>query len=151
MKIQIIGGKQTFPPTIWFFYWRWRWWDLNPGYLLRYFLLYLANAKLDILVVNSRLKKYPYSLELNYSFSQVQKELGGFTVLWTIFAAFFGIVVTDPNNSKSKSGKFLLMIFLFCGRGFFFAYLAFLTSSLAFPNEFLAFTSPQEILNTNYR
>ena len=102
-------------------------------------------------VVNSRLKNDPYSFELNYSFSQVQKELGGFTVLWTIFAAFFGIVVTDPNNSKSKSGKFLLMIFLFCGRGFFFAYLAFLTSSLAFPNEFLAFTSPQEILNTNYR
>ena len=72
-------------------------------------------------------------------------------MLWTIFAGFFGIVVTDPNNSKSKGGKFLLMIFLFCGRGFFFAYQAFLTSSLAFPNEFLAFTSPQEILDTNYR
>ena len=98
-----------------------------------------------LILGNSRSKNDPLFV------SQVQKELGGFTVLWTIFAAFFGIVVTDPNNSKSKSGKFLLMIFLFCGRGFFFAYLAFLTSSLAFPNEFLAFTSPQEILNTNYR
>ena len=124
---------------------------LNPVYLLKYFLLYLDFLGSKDRIVNSQLKNDPYSFEQNYSYSQVQKELGGFTVLWTIFAAFFGIVVTDPNNSKSKSGKFLLMIFLFCGRGFFFAYLAFLTSSLAFPNEFLAFTSPQEILNTNYR
>ena len=64
----------------------------------------------------------------------------------------FGISVIDahdPNNTRSK--KALLLIIFLCGSTVFYGYQATLTSALAVPIERLPFTSPKELLESNYR
>ena len=60
--------------------------------------------------------------------------------------------IWDANEFDSnQSGRLALFIVFISGSLFFYTYGGFLTSSLAVPMEYIPFSSPQEILSTNYR
>ena len=63
--------EQTFPPIIWI----WRWWDLNPGYRLKCFLLYykkyfqhLTTFLMSKLVVDEAISKMCKKLNFHEGF-----------------------------------------------------------------------------------
>ena len=72
--------------------------------------------------------------------------------LWTNFASLFGITVVDANMVHDfVSKKILLCVIFLTGSVFFYAYQAQLTSALAVPSSKLPFTSPEDLLSTDYR
>ena len=64
----------------------------------------------------------------------------------------FGISVVDAHeSSNTHSKKFLLLITFLCGSSVFYGYQAKLTSALAVPIVKLPFTSPEKLLESNYK
>ena len=60
--------------------------------------------------------------------------------------------IKDANDlNLSSSARLSLFTVFLSGSLFFYTYGAFLTSSLAVPNEEVPFNSPEGILNTKYR
>ena len=69
-----------------------------------------------------------------------------------VSSSIFVMCIRDANDTNSKTSERLLLLVAFIsGSLFYYTYCAFLTSSLAVPNENLPFDSPEGILNTNYR
>ena len=68
------------------------------------------------------------------------------------FSSIFGLGIKDANDvNLSSSARLSLFTVFLSGSLFFYTYGAFLTSSLAVPNEQFPFNSPEGILNTKYR
>ena len=91
-------------------------------------------------------------LWISHNFSKNWKEMNFIEAFCIVSSSIFGMSIIDANNTNSKTSERLMLLVTFIsGSLFYYTYCAFLTSSLAVPNENLPFDSPEGILNTNYR
>ena len=91
-------------------------------------------------------------LWISHNFSRNWKELNYIEAFCIVSSSIFGMGIRDANDPNSKTSERLMLLVIFIsGSLFYYSYCAFLTSSLAVPNENLPFDSPEGILNTNYR
>ena len=90
-----------------------------------------------------------------WKFHKIQKESTIVTLLESLTisaASIFGISFYDENKlGTNTTARLILFVIMICNSLFFYTYGGFLTSSLAIPIEQLPFTSPEDILKTNYR
>ena len=92
------------------------------------------------------------ALWITHNFSKNQKEMNYIEAFCIVSSSIFGMGIRDANDPNSKTSERLTLLVIFIsGSLFYYTYCAFLTSSLAVPNENLPFDSPEGILNTNYR
>ena len=91
-------------------------------------------------------------LWISHNFSKKWKEMNYIEAFCIVSSSIFGMSIIDANDTNSKTSERLMLLVTFIsGSLFYYNYCAFLTSSLAVPNENLPFDSPEGILNTNYR
>ena len=87
-----------------------------------------------------------------HGYQRKYKTLGIIEAFCISTSSIFGMGIWDAHQFHSnESGRLTLLIVFISGSVFFYTYGGFLTSSLAVPMENIPFSSPQEILSTNYR
>ena len=92
------------------------------------------------------------ALWISHSFSKNWKERNYIEAFCIVCSSMFGMGIWNANETNSKTSERLMLLAIFIsGSLFYYTYCAFLTSSLAVPNEALPFDSPEGILNTKYR
>ena len=92
------------------------------------------------------------ALCISQSRSKNWREINYIEAFCIVSSSIFGMGIWDANDTTSKTSERLMLLITFIsGSLFYYTYCAFLTSSLAIPNENLPFDSPEGILNTNYR
>jgi hypothetical protein len=92
------------------------------------------------------------ALWISHSFSKNWKERNYIEAFCIVCSSIFGMGIWNANETNSKTSERLMLLVIFIsGSLFYYTYCAFLTSSLAVPNEILPFDSPEGILNTKYR
>ena len=81
-----------------------------------------------------------------------QLQTDKFDIFWAITSSVFGIGVIDHHDKIYKgSMKITFLTTFLAGSVFFYAYQAFLISSLAVPSQKLPFQTPEGILDTSYK
>ena len=89
---------------------------------------------------------------ISHNLSRSWEEFSYIETFCIVSSSIFGMCIRDANDTNSKTSERLMLLIVFIsGSLFYYTYCAFLTSSLAVPNEKLPFDSPEGILNTNYR
>ena len=87
-----------------------------------------------------------------HGYQRKEKALSKIEAFCISASSIFGMGIWDANEFQSnESGRLTLLIVFISGSIFFYTYGGFLTSSLAVPMEYIPFSSPHEILSTNYR
>ena len=67
-------------------------------------------------------------------------------------SSVIGFGIRDANDLKTtKSARLTMFVIFICGSLFYYVYIGSLTSALAVPKLYKPFTSPEEILYTNYK